>query len=277
MEPLYHQLIQKQLNAIKPAAASYIFAGPQGVGRSLAAQILARRLNCPAGGDNCAICQNILAGSYPDLIIVESDKAIGIEDIARLQRRLANTVLESTTTRLAVIKVASQITVEAQNRLLKTLEEPPPRTIIIIVAGNPDQLLPTIRSRCRLVNFLPLPADQLVAFLTKAIPDQAAAILTLMPETIGQALRLAQDQAEREGRVRLVGLIKQFNGANLFERLTLVTRERLADQVQAIINLLPQLIDQHQAKKYLAIEKAEMRLRANVGGRSVLEALALEL
>src|SRR6476620_5879748 len=102
--------------------------------------MLAQRLNCQAGGgDGCANCQGIVVGSWPDLLMVAADgKSLGIERVKELQQRLSNRPMTPDVVRVVIIEADDSITEPAQNRLLKTLEEPPPQTLILMVVSDLD-------------------------------------------------------------------------------------------------------------------------------------------
>lgn len=281
MEPLFHPITQRSLNAIKAGSASYLFAGPSGSGRALAAKRLAQRLNCAAGGgDDCEICRRIEAGGHPDFLVASSADNLGIGDIERLQHSLAQRPLASTKARVVMIATEKSITIEAQNRLLKTLEEPPPNTTIILLAREAGEFLPTVRSRTQLIKFLPLPLTQLRQFLTLRVGDRPAqAVMILKPKTPGQALNLIQNEAQRQFTTGLIEAAQDFCAGNLFVRLQMVAKSGLGDQAAELIEAMANLVPRNQVglKQLAAIETAAARLRANVSGRVVLEALAIEL
>ncbi|HSX15068.1 MAG TPA: hypothetical protein VLE72_04170 [Candidatus Saccharimonadales bacterium] len=282
MELIYHPITKRQLAAIDRGSGSYIFSGASGNGRGQAAISLAKKLNCLQGGDdNCAICRNIEATSFPDLIeVTGGDKRLGIEQVQTLQQALSSRPMTEATTRVVVIDSDSGITPEAQNRLLKTLEEPPESTIIIIKATEIDQLLPTIRSRCQIIHFLPARRSDIATLLgTKFSQVSADAVLALNPATVGEAMMLASDDETKKERQSLYDAANNFLSASLYQRLTMLTSPIMADNYQAIIEILAKKVSRSPASlgSIISIEKAQARIRANVGARSVLEAMAIEL
>jgi DNA polymerase III delta' subunit len=175
-----------------------LFAGPAGVGKSLVARHLAASLLCaavegrPCG--SCARCVQLAAGTHPDFVpieLAEGKKEIGVDAIRRLKRRMA---LRATAGahKVAVIDDAERLSIAAQNALLKTLEEPPPGSHLVLVTASPRALLPTVRSRCRLVTFRPLTAAQVEAALRESgLPAAEAAELAAAAEgSPGYALQL---------------------------------------------------------------------------------------
>ena len=163
-------------------AGSYLFIGPAGVGKGTFARALAKALTCPqplAGlvpCNACASCVQAEAGSHPDIDIVQKpeDKAtipleflIGDSD-HRMREGLCWRLLLKPALggrKVAIILDADLLAEEAANCLLKTLEEPPPEAVIMLVGTARERQLPTIRSRCRTVRFRPLTPDEVVRVL----------------------------------------------------------------------------------------------------------------
>lgn len=212
---------------------AWLFFGPEGVGKELAARALAQALTCPeapfVGCGRCSSCLRVARGNHPDVtwlmpedelvrrgLMGRSDFAstpsrdIRIEQVRRLQARLALRPLEASH-KVALIVSAQAMNPSAQNALLKTLEEPPKATVLVLVSSAPDKLLPTIRSRCSKAGFGPLPA----AFIAERLPtlkkgvDAAVAVqvAALAGGSLGRALEL---DAELLGERR--ELITRFEG-----------------------------------------------------------------
>ncbi|RKH65595.1 DNA polymerase III subunit delta' [Corallococcus llansteffanensis] len=194
---------------------AYLFAGPEGVGKELAAVGLAQALTCPeapeVGCGTCASCTRIARGLHPDVTWVMPDdervsrglagrsdftgtpsRELRVEQIRQLQERLALRGLESKR-KVAILVSAEQMNVQAQNAFLKTLEEPPSETTLILVASAMDRLLPTIRSRCSKVHFGPLPVELVAEHVQKARKldaDTAALAAVMSGGSLGRALAL---------------------------------------------------------------------------------------
>lgn len=183
---------------------AYLFGGPDGVGKELTALGFVQALFCPQkpneGCGECAICQRVQRGNHPDLLRVmpeaeqidrglagRSDfsgtpsREIKVEQIRALQDRLALRALEAPS-KVALISTAHEMNLQAQNALLKTLEEPSSGTILILVSSAPDKLLPTIRSRCSKVHFGPLSLELLTRLLgeQRKVDATTAALLAVM-------------------------------------------------------------------------------------------------
>jgi DNA polymerase-3 subunit delta' len=185
---------------------SLIFAGPSGVGKHLAAVALAQLLNCartqgptdpgirrPADAcGECAACRRIARRVHADVLFIEPGEtgSIKIEQIREAIERSAYRPFEGRR-RVVLINDADAIVIEAQNALLKTLEEPPPASAFVLVTAKPDTLLPTVRSRCQRIRFGSLaPADVASVLIREHGFDEkdAHAAASLSEGSIGRAL-----------------------------------------------------------------------------------------
>jgi DNA polymerase-3 subunit delta' len=171
----------------------WLLAGPRGVGKALfadkaALRILADAAGTPAGtagldvADDHPTARLIAAGSHPDLMRLERlvrdsgtdlARSITVDQVRSLQRLFATTPSMSPW-RAVVIDAIDDLEPGGANALLKNLEEPPPNTIFLLVSHAPERLLPTIRSRCRLLRFSPLENDVMASALEAALPDADA-------------------------------------------------------------------------------------------------------
>lgn len=147
-------------------AHAYLFCGPDGVGKMTTALALTLALECTAapgeGCGQCNACEKVAAGIHPDVQVLERQgaaKIIPIETIrTQVIPRLGSPPHEGAA-RVFLVEEANALPGASANALLKTLEEPPPRTHFLLCTTAPDQLLPTIRSRCQRVTFAALGAD----------------------------------------------------------------------------------------------------------------------
>ena len=170
MSLLLHPRNVRQLGEIVSGTSlhGYIFHGPVGIGKATSARNLARRINCAQGGDdNCTVCRQIDSGTYPNVIIIRpQDKpSIGIDQIRELGQMLSLQPYIKSGRRVVIIEEAQAMTTEAQNALLKFIEEPPPSTLLILIAPNVQSLLPTVISRLGAVYFLPVEDAAAAAWL----------------------------------------------------------------------------------------------------------------
>ncbi len=149
-------------------AHALIFAGPSGVGKRTAAHALAAALLCrEAPGRGCGSCEDchlVATQAHPDLVLEDLERAreekptatrLSIDQMRRVRSRLAMRGVRGER-KVGIIDQAELLTIDAQNALLKTLEEPPGKTALLLICPHPDALLSTIRSRCQCVRFAPL-------------------------------------------------------------------------------------------------------------------------
>ncbi len=144
------RVAEKLNNAISRGNIShaYVFEGDYTVDKIEFAKSFVKSVLCSSGGcGECTVCRKIENGNYEDLFVIYPEKSIRDEDIEKLQVNLKNKPFAGNRN-IAIIQNADTMTKRAQNRLLKTLEEPPEGTVIILLADNIENLLPTILSRC---------------------------------------------------------------------------------------------------------------------------------
>ena len=141
---------------------AYILTGEAGMGRKSLANAFALTLLCEKGKSEpcmeCHACKQVLSGSHPDLIYVSHEKpgTIGVDDI---RKQINDTIMirpYSSYYKVYIVDEAEKMTIQAQNALLKTIEEPPAYAVILLLANNNTGLLPTITSRCVTLNFKPV-------------------------------------------------------------------------------------------------------------------------
>ena len=180
---------------------AYLFVGPEGVGKRTIAMALAKAIHCSNSvGDFCGECSNcasIVDGNHPDVRTIEplaGKKEISIRQVRDLERDLRYRSFTGKC-KIAIIDPAALMNASAQNALLKTLEEPPENSLMILVTPNSGALLPTLRSRCLRLSFAPLPRAQVVGFLQAkhGVPVRDAEFRAAMSMgSIGVALSLDQ-------------------------------------------------------------------------------------
>jgi DNA polymerase-3 subunit delta' len=182
---------------------SLIFAGPDGVGKRHAAVALAQLLNCltPSGLDACAVCAScsrIARGVHPDVLMIEPGDtgSIRIEQVREAIDRSAYRPFEGKR-RIVIVDDADAMVPEAQNAMLKTLEEPPPGSTFVLVTSRPDVLLPTVRSRCQRLRFGTLAPSEIATVLESKHEYSAAeahAAAAAADGSVGRALEGSSEE-----------------------------------------------------------------------------------
>ena len=210
---------------------SLLFAGPAGVGKHATALALAQAINCPtrrrqAGDDACGQCNTCLRiarGQHSDVTVIEKGDQASIK-IDVLRKNLLEVIgyrpFEAER-RVFVLDPADDIVVQGQDALLKTLEEPPPSAILILISEYPDTLLPTIQSRCRRVRFGALAEADVARVLTAVeniAPDRAAALAAVSGGSVGRALVEHAGEAE-DDRALALALLDAARGRHIGAKL----------------------------------------------------------
>ncbi len=183
---------KQQKNILRRALSSqhvahaYLFSGPDGIGKRMIALAFARALLCENGTScgGCSACIKVDHNNHPDIHLLNADdSSIKIDQIRALQQELSLRPLEGSY-KICLIDGAEYFTIGAANALLKTLEEPQPGTLIILLTNRPEKLLPTIRSRCQHLPFSRLPKQQLAAILKQKLDlnDTEATVLAALSE-----------------------------------------------------------------------------------------------
>ena len=227
---------------------AYLFAGAPGVGKERAARAFLQALNCEkglgVGCGRCGECRRIAAGNHPDMIWVMPEQEmvarklssrndfgdspsrdVKIAQVRQLIDRLSLKAL-SARRKSGVILMAERMNPSAQNALLKTLEEPPAETTLILISSAPDSLLPTIRSRCLRVPFAPLTAVAISQVLqAKGVPAAEADVRARLAQG---SMKLAEELSPKQiaRRKQLFDAVERLNPQDA--RIALDLAEALA-------------------------------------------------
>jgi DNA polymerase-3 subunit delta' len=200
---------------------AYLFTGMEGIGKRLVALNMAKALNCAAQAgdacDHCRSCQLIDKGIHPDIILINpTGESIKIEQIRELERSIAFKPYEARW-RVILIDGAEQLTRDAANALLKTLEEPPPRTMIILAALAVAGLPATVPSRCQRIRFSPLsPEEVKKVLLDRLTAEEINMLAPLAGGSPGRALQMDSEEIKK-----VQGLVVSALSSSLNRRLQL--------------------------------------------------------
>lgn len=196
---------------------AYILTGEAGMGRKSIANAFAMTLLCEKGGSepcmSCHSCKQVMSGNHPDLIYVTHEKpgSIGVDDV---REQINDTIMirpYSSYYKIYIVDEAEKMTVQAQNALLKTIEEPPSYAIIILITTNQEAFLPTILSRCVQMKLKPLKDFTIKSYLTQNlhIPEKDADICAAFARgNLGKAIHLSSSDEFRELFQKVMVLVK---------------------------------------------------------------------
>lgn len=308
-------------NAVKQNKLShaYILNGQRGSGKKLLARLFAMTLQCESGDaepcGECRSCVQTKNGNQPDIITVKHEKpaSISVDDI---REQLNGDIMikpYSSPYKIYIIPEADLMTVQAQNALLKTLEEPPEYAVIFLLTENGDGLLPTIRSRCVMLKLRNIKDKLVKKYLMEQLrlPDYQADICAAFAQgNIGRAIMLAKSEHFNEIKDEAIQLLKYIDEMELHEIVSAIKQinkyklevtdyldiitiwyrdillYKATQDVQGIVfGEQLQFIKQKASKSsyegietiLVSIEKAKTRLKANVNFDLVMELLLLTI
>lgn len=319
---LGHETIKehfKKAIAVHKVSHAYILAGEAGMGRKSLANAFALTLLCEKGRTEpcleCHACKQVLSGNHPDLIYVTHEKpaSIGVDDI---REQINDTIMVrpySSQYKIYIVDEAQKMTVQAQNALLKTIEEPPAYAVIMLLTTNQDAFLQTILSRCVQLKLKPLKDSVVKTYLEEKlqVKDIQAEIYSAFARgNLGKAIHLAQSEDFKMMYEEILKLLKEIKEMDISQLLDVIRklkddntdikecldfmqmwyRDILMYKTTKDLNLLI-FKDEFSAVKKAAslssyegleqilgaIDKARVRLDANVNMELVMELLLLTM
>ena len=235
---LGHEQIKDHFrNAVQTGKVShaYILSGEAGMGRKSLVNAFALNLLCEKGLPDpcmqCHACKQVLAGSHPDLIYVTHEKpaSIGVDDI---REQINDTILVrpySSYYKIYIVDEAEKMTVQAQNALLKTIEEPPSYAVILLLTTNPDAFLPTILSRCVQLKLKPLKDVVVKEYLIQSLgveESQAEIYAAFARGNLGKAIHLAESEDFKRMYDEILHMLKHLKEADISELLDYIHKLR---------------------------------------------------
>ena len=224
----HNQIVDHLKTAIRMGKIShaYILNGESNSGKMMLAEAFAMALQCESGNDepcmNCRSCHQAAEHNQPDIIYVTHDKPniISVDDI---RQQLNNDIVikpYSSKYKIYIVDEAEKMNVQAQNALLKTIEEPPAYGVILLLTTNADAFLPTILSRCITLNLKSVSEDLIKAYLMKKyqIPDYQAEVCAAFAQgNVGKAIQLASSGEFNELKAEVISLVKKLEDMDLYE------------------------------------------------------------
>lgn len=198
-------------------AHAFLLSGPHGTGKRTCANYLTQTILCaspqaPCG--QCPACKKVMAGLHPDVQVVgEEEKSISVDTIRALRDQLALRPFEADR-HITLIPRADRMTAQAQNALLKTLEEPAGGNVFFLLTDQPGAMLPTIVSRCRRLRFSPVSVEACAAILAEkgVEPGRARLAAACAQGAVGRALEIAGDEDYLPLRGKALSSLKALSG-----------------------------------------------------------------
>ena len=303
--------------AFHKVSHAYILTGEKGMGKKSLANAFALSLLCEKGGTEpcleCHSCRQVLSGNHPDLIYVTHEKpaSIGVEDVRSQINDTMAVRPYNGGYKIYIVDEAEKMTVQAQNALLKTIEEPPAYGVILLLTSNEDAFLSTILSRCVQLKLKPLKDSVVKTYLeeTMGVKEQDADVYTAFARgNLGKAIQLASSEDFKLMHSEMLYLLNHLKEMDIADILNFIRKLReeeidlyecldfmqlwyrdvLMFKVTKDVNLLI-FKDQYTAINEIsknsgydglenilaAVDKARVRLNANVNTELVLELMLL--
>lgn len=224
----HKQIIEHLENAIQMDKVShaYIFNGPDKSGKMMLSEAFAMALQCENQENKpcmeCHSCKQAMDHNQPDIIYVSHEKpnTIGVDDI---RTQVNNDIVikpYSSKYKIYIIDEAEKMNIQAQNALLKTIEEPPAYAVILLLTTNADSFLPTILSRCITLNLKAVKSDVIKTYLMDQyqIPDYQADVCAAFAQgNVGKAIQLASSDDFNELKASALQLLKRLDDIELYE------------------------------------------------------------
>ena len=254
------------------ASHSYLFIGTQGIGKKMIATEFAKMLLCIGEKkycNNCKSCIEFNTNNNPDFLYIEPDgNSIKIEQIRYLQKKIQEKPIISEK-KIYIIDNADCMTAEAQNCLLKTLEEPPEFATIILIGSNENSFLTTIKSRCMIIHFQSLKNEEIKNFLEKEynINNTSESIIETFQGSIGKAILLKDKKEEYE---KIQNMIDNLDKKDLIDIIKLAEPlYKAKEEILEILDYINIILLKKAKNQYLytncirIVENTKKRIRQN--------------
>ena len=262
---------------------SYLFLGIEGIGKSLFAKQFAKMILCQNDVKPCNSCKSCIEfenNNNPDFVIISNDeKVIKIDQIRDMNRRISEKPITSNK-KVYIINNSDTMTKEAQNSLLKTLEEPPEYAVIILIASNENKLLNTIRSRTIKINFNKLKYEELLEYVEKNnIEALKNNMLQFSDGSIAKVLKIKENE---ENYLQIENLINNLDKKNLIyilnnSEVLYKAKEEIYDILEYINVLLRNTKDIEKINCIKYVEEAKRRLSSSSNYDMTIDNLLIKM
>lgn len=251
---------------------SYLFVGTQGIGKKMIATEFAKMILCLEDNKYCNHCKSCIefdTNNNPDFVLISPDgNNIKIEQIRDIQKRIQEKPIISEK-KVYIIDNADLMTTEAQNCLLKTLEEPPEFAVIILIGSNSNTFLPTIKSRCTIMNFNKISDEEMTKYLREKcdVKNIDQNMLYMYQGSIGKALELKEKQEEYKNIENIINNIDRYDLIDFINNAEILYKSK--EEINDILDYINVILLNKAKDEYLytnciqIVENTKKRLKQN--------------
>ena len=265
---------------------SYMFIGENSIGKMLFAKEFAKGILCADVNDkpcgNCASCKKFDNGNHPDFFILDEEDTIKNEQIREINKSILEKPIENFK-KVYIINNSENMTIQAQNSLLKTLEEPPEHAVIILITANENKMLTTIKSRCTKIKFNPLNNSEICTILKQKyqIDNLTDDLLKLAGGSIERALKVQTNEHTYNYLEKTFKDIKNINELEFLKTKEEITQNK--DEINSILEYINIILKDLSTNdpKYIncifIVEQTKERLKRNSNFDMTIDNLLLKI
>ena len=251
---------------------SYLFVGTQGIGKKMIATEFAKMILCLDDNKYCNHCKSCIefdTNNNPDFVLISPDgNNIKIEQIRDIQKRIQEKPIISEK-KVYIIDNADLMTTEAQNCLLKTLEEPPEFAVIVLIGSNSNTFLPTIKSRCTIMNFNKISDEEMTKYLREKcdVKNIDQNMLYMYQGSIGKSLELKEKQEEYRNIENIINNINRYDLIDFINNAEILYKSK--EEINDILDYINVILLNKAKDEYLytnciqIVENTKKRLKQN--------------
>ena len=267
---------------------SYLFLGVEGIGKQLIAKEFAKSILCTQKENNtycnkCSSCIQFNSSNHADFKIIEPEgSSIKIEQIRQMQEKVQEKPIISKN-KIYIINNADLLTIEAQNCLLKTLEEPPIHTIIMLIGSNENAFLSTIKSRCMIIHFQKINDEEIKEFLKNEyeITNISSNMIKTFQGSIKRAIEQKDNKEQYEKIEKIIKSLKTKDTVQILKNSRILYQSKesifqmLDDMNVILINLAKE--ESNYANCIFLVEETKKRLKQNANLDMCIDNLLLQM